>query len=84
MNIFINKMKNETNKKMCDFHNTTMEKKNVDFDFKFTFFKIHLKFITTTGSVPLKRVNKSMNRSINLGNPLHVLCTLKSNHQVLC
>ena len=31
--------------------------------------------MTTTGSVPLKRVNKSMNRSIKPGNPLHVLRT---------
>ena len=70
---------------MCDFHNTKMEKKNVDFDFKCL--KFHLNFIrktTTTGSVPLKRVNKSMNRSMNLGNPLHVLCTFRSNHQVVC
>ena len=70
---------------MCDFHNTKMENKNVDFDFKCL--KFHLNYIrqtTTTGSVPLKRVNKSMKRSMNLGNPLHVLCTFRSNHQVVC
>ena len=66
---------------MCNFHNTKMEKKNADFDFKCL--KFHLNFIrktTTTGSMPLKRVNKSM----NLGNPFHVLCTFRSNHQVVC
>ena len=50
---------------------------NVDFDFKCL--KFHLKFIrktTTTGSVPLKRVNKSMNRSMNLGNLPHAPCIL--------
>ena len=60
-------------------------KKTVDFDFKCL--KFHLNFIrktTTTGSVPLKRVNKSMNRSIKLGDPLHVLRTFRSNHQVVC
>ena len=51
-------------------------KRNVDFDFKCL--KFHLKVIrktTTTGSVPLKRVNKSMNRSMNLGN--YALCTFR-------
>ena len=48
---------------MCDFYNTKMEKKTVDFDFKCL--KFHLNFIrkTTTGSVPLKRVN--VNESVN-------------------
>ena len=40
--------------------------------------------MTTAGSVPLKRVNKSIKRSMNLGNPLHVLCTFRSNRQVVC
>ena len=61
------------------------EKMNVDLDFKCL--KFHLNFIrktTTTGSVPLKRVNKSINRSMNLENPRHVMCTFRWNHQVVC
>ena len=53
--------------KMCDFHNTKLEK-GMLLDFKCL--KFHLKVIRktiTTGSVPLKQVNKSMKRSVNLG-----------------
>ena len=58
-------MKKLNNQENVLFLQHTDGKTNVDFEFKCL--RFHLKFIrkmTTTGSVPLKRVNKSMNRSM--------------------
>ena len=72
------KKKNETNKKSCDFHNTKMEKKNVDFNFKCL--KIDLKFIRKRQQPDQASQQITESRVIDL----HVLCTFRSNHQVLC
>ena len=67
---------------MCDFHNTKMEKKNVDFDFKCL--KFHLKFTRKKKQMVLCRSTQASQQVNESVNDLHALCTFRSFHQVLC
>ena len=67
---------------MCYFHNSKMAKKNVDFNFKCL--KFHLKFTRKNDNkwsraAQLKRVNKSMNRSMTF-----MFCVLLGHFNRCC